>query len=101
MCRSIQPLHNYQPPTSAEEVHAAALQYVRKVSGMTRPARVNEAAFDRAVEAVTAATQRLLDGLVATSPPHDRTIERQRARALWERRRSASPTALESRGMAR
>jgi hypothetical protein len=90
MCRSIQPLHNYEPPTTADEVHSAALQYVRKVSGMARPAQLNQAAFDRAVDAVSAATQQLLDGLVAMSPPHDRTIERQRARILWERRQSAA-----------
>jgi hypothetical protein len=86
MCRSIQPLHNYEPPTSDEEVHAAAMQYVRKVSGMTHPAAVNEVAFDRAVGTVATATRQLLRDLVATSPPHDRTIERQRARARWERR---------------
>jgi hypothetical protein len=90
MCRSIQPLHNYEPPTSVEDVRAAAIQYVRKVSGMTRPAAVNQAAFDRAVEAVSAATQMLLDGLVATSPPHDRTVERQRARVRWERRQTGA-----------
>jgi hypothetical protein len=101
MCRSIQPLHNYEPPTSPEEMRAAALQYVRKVSGMTRPARVNEAAFDRAVEAVSEATRQLLDGLVATSPPHDRTVERQRARALWERRQAPRRTQSAGPGMAR
>ena len=90
MCRSIQPLHNYEPPTSDEEVHAAAMQYVRKVSGMTRPAAVNQAAFDRAVETVSTATRQLLRGLIATSPPHDRTIERQRARARWERRQTGA-----------
>src|ERR1035437_7034079 len=88
MCRSIQPLHNYEPPTTAEEVRAAALQYVRKVSGMARPAGANEAAFSRGVEAVAAATQQLIDTLVATTPPHDRSVERRRARARWERRRS-------------
>ena len=86
MCRSIQPLYNYQPPTTADEVRAAALQYVRKVSGMTKPAAVNQAAFDDAAAAVAAATERLLASLVATTPPHDRTRERERARARWERR---------------
>jgi hypothetical protein len=86
MCRSIQPLHNYEPPTTADEVQAAALQYVRKISGMTHPAQANQAAFDRAVASVAAATQELLAGLVATSPPHDRTVDRARARARWERR---------------
>jgi hypothetical protein len=85
MCRSIQPLHNYEPPTSADEVRAAALQYVRKISGMNRPARVNQDAFDRAVDAVCAATLGLLDRLVATSPPHDRIVERERARARRQR----------------
>jgi hypothetical protein len=88
MCRSIQPLHNYEPPTSADEVHAAALQFVRKISGMTRPARVNEAAFERAVDAVADATQELLDALIATTPPHDRTVERLRARARWEKQQA-------------
>ena len=86
MCRSIRPLHNYEPPTGPDEVREAALQYVRKVAGMTRPARVNEEAFDRAVEAVAGATADLLATLVPTTPPHDRAIERQRARARWERR---------------
>jgi hypothetical protein len=88
MCRSIRPLHNYDPPTTADEVGAAALQYVRKISGMTRPARVNQAAFDSAAEAVAAATKALLEALVATTPPHDRALERQRARARWERRQT-------------
>jgi hypothetical protein len=82
MCRSIRPLHNYDPPTTADEVGAAALQYVRKISGMTRPARVNQAAFDSAAEAVAAATKALLEALVATTPPHDRALERQRDDAL-------------------
>jgi hypothetical protein len=86
MCRSIQPLHNYDPPTTSEQIEAAALQYVRKVSGMVRPAAANQAAFDRAVEAVAAATAQLLATLVATTPPHDRAVERARARVRWERR---------------
>ena len=94
MCRSIHPLHNYIPPTTADEVRAAAVQYVRKVSGMTRPATSNQAAFDRAVDAVTASTQELLASLVASSPPHDRAIERQRARARWERRAAREGAAV-------
>jgi hypothetical protein len=90
MCRSIQPLHNYEPPTTPDEVNAAARQYVRKISGMARPARVNEAAFDSAVEAVAAATEALLHALVATSPPHDRALERERARARWEPRQATA-----------
>jgi hypothetical protein len=80
MCRSIKPLHNYDPPTTADDVHAAALQYVRKVSGMQKPARVNAEAFDRAVDAVAAASQALLDELVATAAPRSREVEIARAR---------------------
>jgi len=80
MCRNIRPLHNYDPPTEAHEVRDAALQYVRKVSGMTKPARVNQEAFDRAVDAVTIATDALLRELVATAPPRDREREIERAR---------------------
>jgi hypothetical protein len=86
MCRSIQPLHNYEPPTTADEVQAAALQYVRKVSGMRRPSAVNQAAFNQAVGVITTATASLLEGLVAAAPPHDRAVERERARARRERR---------------
>jgi len=93
MCRSIQPLHNYEPPTTAEEVRAAALQYVRKVSGMTRPARTNQAAFERAVDGVEAATAALLADLVALGPPHDRAVERARARARRESRGSHGAVA--------
>ncbi|MDX6592527.1 MAG: hypothetical protein QOJ13_1723 [Gaiellales bacterium] len=80
MCRSIKPLHNYEPAASGDDVQAAALQYVRKISGMARPARVNQEAFERAVEAVTEASARLLDELVATAPPRDREREIERAR---------------------
>jgi hypothetical protein len=80
MCRNIRPLHNYDPPTSEEEVQAAALQYVRKISGMTRPARANEEAFARAVEAVAQASSRLLQEFVTTAPPRDREREIERAR---------------------
>ena len=89
MCRSIQPLHNYDPPTTQDEVRAAALQFVRKISGTARPARVNQPAFDRAVDAVALATADLLAGLVATTPPHDRAAERLRARARRERAAAA------------
>jgi hypothetical protein len=80
MCRNIRPLHNYDPPTSKAEVEAAALQYVRKISGMTRPARVNEEAFARAVEAVAEASAQLLRELVTTAPPRDRAREIGRAK---------------------
>jgi len=81
MCRNIRPLHNFEPPASDDEVQSAALQYVRKVSGATRPSQANEAAFDRAVQEVAAATQRLLDALVTTAPPKDREVEAAKAKA--------------------
>jgi hypothetical protein len=80
MCRNIRPLYNYEPPTTELEIEAAALQYVRKISGMARPGKANEAAFARAVEAVTTASSRLLDELVTTAPPRDRAREIERAR---------------------
>ena len=81
MCRSIHTLYNYDPPATEEEVRAAALQYVRKISGYTKPSQANEEAFARAVDAVTDATVRLLGELVTTAPPRDRDRERERARA--------------------
>ena len=90
MCRSIHTLHNFAPPTTVDEIEAASLQYVRKISGMTRPSTANQAAFDRAVESVSAATRQLLAGLVSTTPPHDREVERDRARARWERRQATA-----------
>jgi hypothetical protein len=80
MCRSIRPLHNYDPPTTATDVDEAALQYVRKISGMRKPAQANQEAFDRAVAAVADATSRLLDDLVAFGPPRSRAREIERAR---------------------
>ena len=81
MCRNIRQLHNFDPPASEEEVRAAALQYVRKISGTTKPSKANEAAFERAVEAVTAASRELLADLVTAAPPKDREIEAAKARA--------------------
>jgi len=81
MCRNIRQLHNFEPPASTDEVRAAALQYVRKVSGSTRPSRANEEAFERAVDEVAEVTRRLLDALVTTAPPKDREVETARARA--------------------
>jgi hypothetical protein len=81
MCRNIRPLHNFEPPATSAEVDAAALQYVRKVAGATRPSQANAAAFDLAVREVAEATQRLLDGLVTTAPPKDREVEAAKARA--------------------
>jgi hypothetical protein len=81
MCRNIRPLSNFEPPATSEEVRAAALQYVRKISGTTRPSRANEEAFARAVEEVAAVSARLLEELVTTAPPKDREIEAAKARA--------------------
>ena len=81
MCRNIRTLYNFEPPASEEEVHAAALQYVRKISGFTKPSRANEDAFDRAVAAVTAASEALLASLSTTAPPKDREVEAAKARA--------------------
>jgi hypothetical protein len=81
MCRNIRTLHNFDPPATSEEVQAAALQYVRKVSGSTRPSQANEAVFDLAVREVAAATQRLLEGLTTSAPPKDRAVEAAKARA--------------------
>jgi hypothetical protein len=84
MCRNIRTLHNFEPPTTHDEVHAAALQYVRKVSGMQKPSHANEAAFEAAVGEVAATTGRLLAALVTAAPPRDRDVEaaRRRARAV-------------------
>jgi hypothetical protein len=81
MCRNIRTLHNFAPPATHEEVHSAAVQYVRKVAGTTKPAQDNVAVFEQAVAEVTAATQRLLDGLVAHGAPKDREVEAVKARA--------------------
>ena len=80
MCRNIRTLHNFAPPASEDEVRAAALQYVRKVSGFTKPSQANTEAFDRAVEMVTAATEELLASLVTNAPPKDREVEAAKAR---------------------
>ena len=89
MCRSIHTLYNLEPTTSDEEVHAAAVQYVRKISGFSKPSQANEAAFARAVEAVTEASRRLLDELVTGAPPRDREVLAERARARGEARAAA------------
>ncbi len=81
MCRNIRTLHNFSPPTTEDEVHSAALQYVRKVSGMNRPSQANEAAFEDAVAEITRATERLLGRLVTSAPPRDREVEAERRRA--------------------
>jgi hypothetical protein len=87
MCRNIRTLHNFEPAATDDEVRAAALQYVRKISGSTKPSQANAEAFERAVEAVTAASRRLLEDLVTSAPPKDREAEaakaRERARARY------------------
>ncbi len=80
MCRNIRILYNFEPPTSDDEVQAAALQYVRKVSGMQKPSKANEEAFANAIDAVAGATRELLDALVTTAPAKDRELEAQRRR---------------------
>ena len=81
MCRNIRTLHNFEPPATEEEVRAAALQYVRKVSGQTRPSKANETAFAQAVDEVAAATERLLSSLVTHATPRNREVEAAKARA--------------------
>jgi hypothetical protein len=80
MCRNIRPLYNFAPPANEDEVRAAALQYVRKVSGFTKPSQANAEAFERAVDAVAETTRQLLDELVTTAPPKDREVEAAKAR---------------------
>jgi hypothetical protein len=86
MCRNIKTLFNFEPPASEDEVRASAVQFVRKLSGFTRPSKANEEAFERAVDEVTAAARRLLDSLVTNSPPRDREVEVAKARARAEKR---------------
>jgi hypothetical protein len=86
MCRNIQTLFNFEPPATEEEVRAAALQYVRKISGFTKPSLVNAEAFERAVDEVAAATRRLLDELVTSAAPKDRDVEAERARTRAAKR---------------
>ena len=89
MCRNIRTLYNFEPPASEEEVRAAARQYVRKISGFTRPSRANAASFERAVDAVAAASSTLLGELTTSAPAKDREIEAAKARARAEQRRAA------------
>ena len=86
MCRNIRPLHNFEPPATDDEVRAAAEQYVRKISGFSKPSHANEAAFARAVEEVADASRRLLDRLVTSASPKDREVEAERARARAAKR---------------
>jgi hypothetical protein len=89
MCRNIRNLHNFEPPATREEAHDAALQYVRKVSGFTKPSQANAEAFERAVQAVAEATERLLAELVTSAPPKDREVEAAKARARSAQRYAA------------
>lgn len=93
MCRNIRTLHNFSPPATQDEIAAAALQYVRKLSGCTRPSRANAEAFERAVTDVTAASERLLAELVSAAPPRDRATEAAKARERSARRFGARATA--------
>ena len=86
MCRNIKTLHNFRPPATEEEVHASSLQFVRKLSGFTRPSRANEAAFARAVDQVSRAARELLDSLETSAPPRDRGVEAAKARARSAKR---------------
>lgn len=81
MCRNIRTLHNFKPPATEDEVRSASLQYVRKISGSTKPSQANQKAFDRAVDEVTEVTRKLLDGLVTNAPPKDREVEAEKRRA--------------------
>jgi hypothetical protein len=81
MCRNIKTLHNFKPPATHEEIHASAIQFVRKLSGFTKPSKANEEVFNLAVEEVTAAAHKLLDNLVTNAPPRDREVEAEKARA--------------------
>ena len=81
MCRNIRTLHNFEPPATSDEVNAAALQFVRKVSGSSKPSAANQDAFDRAVREIAHVTQHLLDDLVTTAPPKNREVEAEKARA--------------------
>jgi hypothetical protein len=89
MCRNIRTLHNFDPPATEDEVQASALQYVRKISGSTKPSQANAEAFDEAVEAVAAATRELLDRLVTKAPPKDREVEAAKAKARSQARFAA------------
>ena len=89
MCRNIRTLHNFEPPATGEEIHASALQYVRKISGSTKPSQANQEAFERAVDEVAAASARLLESLVTTAPPRNRDVEAARRKERSARRFAA------------
>lgn len=89
MCRNIRTLHNFEPPATEDEIHASALQYVRKISGFTKPSQVNAEAFERAIAAVTEVSQRLLAELQTGAPPKNREVEAAKARARAAKRYAA------------
>ncbi len=91
MCRAIKTLHNFKPPATDEEIRASALQFVRKLSGFTRPSKANELAFNRAVDRVAATAHELLDSLVTAAPPRDREVEAAKARARAAERFGSDP----------
>ena len=91
MCRNIKTLHNFRPPATDAEIHASSLQFVRKLSGFTRPSRANEAAFTHAVDQVARAARELLDSLVTSAPPRDREVEAAKARTRAKARYGPSP----------
>jgi hypothetical protein len=93
MCRNIKTLHNFKPPATDEEIRASSLQFVRKLAGFTRPSKVNQEVFDRAVAEVTHAARHLIDSLVTTAPPRDRVVEAAKARARSATRFSTEKTA--------
>jgi hypothetical protein len=93
MCRSIKMLHNFAPPATDEEIRASSLQFVRKLSGFTRPSKANQAVFDRAVDQVARAAHELLDGLVTSAAPRDRAVESSKARARAAGRYGAATAA--------
>lgn len=90
MCRSILTLFNFEPPATEDEVRAAALQFVRKISGYRAPSQANQAAFDTAVEEIAQSTMRMLDALVTSAPPRDREEEKEKAKARWRARQARS-----------
>lgn len=92
MCRNIKTLHNFKPPATADEIRASSLQFVRKLSGFTRPSQANQAAFDRAVDEVAKSAHQLLDALVTNAPPRDRAVEASKAQARTAHR-FGSPAA--------
>ena len=90
MCRNIRTLHNFEPPATEDEIRASSIQYVRKISGFTKPSRANEQAFERAVDEVAAASKQLLDSLVTTAATKDREVEAERARVRAAKRYAAA-----------